>query len=111
MGSKSAVTFKNASDGKQIELEIKGDWMDRSAEITWEGKPVATISRKFFNAREFFGDKQTVSSFLGASGLVRVGTGGISNADVVDTVFRRRGRECGLELDRGHLCVARREGE
>ena len=61
MGSKSVVTFKNASDGKDVELEVNGDWIDRSAEITWEGKPVATISRKFFNAREFFGDKQTVS--------------------------------------------------
>lgn len=63
MGSKSVVTFKNASDGKEIELEVKGDWIDRKAEITWEGRPVATISRKFFNAREFFGDKQTVSLY------------------------------------------------
>lgn len=62
MGSKSVVTFKNASDGKEVELEVRGDWLDRSAEITYDGKPVASISRKFFNAREFFGDKQTVSS-------------------------------------------------
>ena len=34
IGSKSSVHFKNASDGKEVELEIKGDWMDRSAEIT-----------------------------------------------------------------------------
>lgn len=60
MGSKSVVTFKNAADGKDVELEVKGDWMDRKAEITWEGKPVAVISRKFFNAAQFFGDKQTV---------------------------------------------------
>ena len=62
MGSRSVVTFKNASDQKEVELEVKGDWFDRSAEITWEDKPVASISRKFFNASEFFGDKQTVSS-------------------------------------------------
>lgn len=61
MGSRSIVTFRNASDGKQIELEVKGDWFDRSAEITYNDRPVAAISRKFFNAREFFGDKQTVS--------------------------------------------------
>ena len=34
MGSKSVVTFKNAADGKPVELEVKGDWFDRSAEIT-----------------------------------------------------------------------------
>ena len=61
MGSKSVVVFKNAADGKDVELEVNGDWLDRSAEITFEGKVVASISRKFFNAREFFGDKQTVS--------------------------------------------------
>lgn len=60
MGSKSVVVFKNASDSKDIELEVRGDWLDRSAEITLDGRPVASISRKFFNAREFFGDKQTV---------------------------------------------------
>ncbi|KAK5173593.1 uncharacterized protein LTR77_002274 [Saxophila tyrrhenica] len=59
MGSRSVVTFKNASDGKDVEMEVKGDWLDRSAEITYQDKPVAAISRKFFNAREFFGDKQT----------------------------------------------------
>ena len=62
LGSKSIVTFKNASDGKDVELEVHGDWFDRSAEITWNGKPVAVVSRKFFNAREWFGDKQTVST-------------------------------------------------
>lgn len=61
IGSKSSVHFKNASDGRDVELNVKGDWFDRKAEITWEGRPVAAISRKFFNAREFFGDKQTVS--------------------------------------------------
>lgn len=59
IGSKSSVHFKNAADGKDVELNVKGDWFDRSAEITWEGRPIAVISRSFFNAREFFGDKQT----------------------------------------------------
>jgi uncharacterized protein YxjI len=62
IGSKSSVTFKNASDQNDVELEVKGDWIDRSAEITYAGRPVAHISRSFFNVREIFGDKQTVSN-------------------------------------------------
>lgn len=62
MGSKSAVTFKNASDGADVELEVRGDWLDRKAEIKLGDQLVASVSRKFFNAREFFGDKQTVSA-------------------------------------------------
>lgn len=60
MGSRSICTFKNASDGRQVEIEVKGDWLDKSAEILYEDKVVASISRKFFNAREFFGGSQTV---------------------------------------------------
>lgn len=58
--SKSSVLFKNAADGAETEVDVKGDWFDRSAEITLAGKTVATIARKFFNVREIFGDKQTV---------------------------------------------------
>ncbi|CAK4033717.1 Hypothetical predicted protein [Lecanosticta acicola] len=57
--SKSTIHFKNASDGQQIEMNIKGDWFDRKADITLNDKPVAHIARKFFNVREMFGDKQT----------------------------------------------------
>lgn len=60
MGSSSSVEFKNASDGQHIELDVKGDWIDKSASITWGGKPVAHISRSFLNVRQMFGDKQTV---------------------------------------------------
>ena len=59
--SKSSVHFKNAADGAEGELDLKGDWFDRSATITLGGRPVAEVKRKFFNARELFGDKQTVS--------------------------------------------------
>jgi uncharacterized protein YxjI len=59
--SKSSVHFKNAADGQEIELDLKGDWFDRSATITLAGRPVAKVSRKMFNVREIFGDKQTVS--------------------------------------------------
>lgn len=51
--------FKNAADGRHVEMEVKGDWFDRSAEITCGGQPVAHISRSFFNVREIFADKQT----------------------------------------------------
>lgn len=61
--SKSSVHFKNAADGQQIELDLKGDWFDRSATISLGGRPVAEVARKFFNMREMFGDKQTVSVF------------------------------------------------
>jgi len=71
VGSRSTVTFKNASDGNEIELEIKGDWIDRSADITMAGRPVAHISRSFFNVREIFGDKQTVSQQLCAFRVIQ----------------------------------------
>jgi len=62
--SKSSVHFKNASDGREIELDLKGDWLDRSATITLAGRPVAEVTRKMLNARDMFGGKQTVSFSL-----------------------------------------------
>lgn len=59
MGSKSEILFKNASTGTDVVLELVGDWLDKSAEIKYNDQVIASISRKFFNAREFFGDKQT----------------------------------------------------
>lgn len=116
MGSKSEILFKNASDGKEIVLELKGDWLDKSAEIKLGDQVVASISRKFFNAREFFGDKQTVShcrpECVRSCGICE---GGKSERRVLtmrcDVVFRRRGAERGSEPDRGHLRQSRRAGE
>ncbi|KIW39399.1 uncharacterized protein PV06_09170 [Exophiala oligosperma] len=59
LSSKSTIHFQNQSDGSQIELNLKGDWLDRSATITLAGRPVASISRSFMNARQIFGGKQT----------------------------------------------------
>ncbi|KAB8339194.1 hypothetical protein FH972_022128 [Carpinus fangiana] len=59
LSSKSSVHFTNAADGQQVELEVKGDWFDRSATITYGGRPVAQIQRSFMNYRQIFGDKQT----------------------------------------------------
>jgi len=57
--SHSTCEFKNFADGQKVELEIHGDWFDRSARIEFGGRPVAHISRSFFNVREIFGDKQS----------------------------------------------------
>ncbi|TID26591.1 hypothetical protein E2P81_ATG01063 [Venturia nashicola] len=59
LSSKSTVEFTNAADGRSVELEVKGDWFDRSATISCGGQPVASIGRSFFNVREIFADKQT----------------------------------------------------
>ncbi|TKA80401.1 hypothetical protein B0A55_01890 [Friedmanniomyces simplex] len=67
VGSRSTVEFKNASDGTEVELEVKGDWMDRSAAITFAGREVAKISRSFFNVRELMGDKQTYQVTVAAN--------------------------------------------
>ena len=58
------MTFKNESDGKDVELDVRGTWYDRSASVTFGGEPVAHISRKMFDMREIFADKDTVSSVL-----------------------------------------------
>jgi uncharacterized protein YxjI len=59
--SKSSVHFKNASDGREMELVVKGDWLDRQARVLLGDRVVAEVSRQFLNAREIFGSKQTVS--------------------------------------------------
>ena len=58
------MTFKNESDGKDIELDVRGTWYDRSASVTFGGEPVAHISRSMFDMREIFADKDTVSPVL-----------------------------------------------
>ncbi|KAH8918000.1 hypothetical protein BT69DRAFT_1248181 [Atractiella rhizophila] len=60
ISAKIDVTFKNlAGNGEEVVLKLKGDWFDRKAEITWDDKPIAYISRNFFNGRELIGDAQT----------------------------------------------------
>ena len=36
--SASTVTFKNESDGKDVELDVRGTWYDRSASVTFSGE-------------------------------------------------------------------------
>jgi uncharacterized protein YxjI len=59
--SRSTVEFINNADRRAMELEVKGDWLDRSATITLADRVVAQISRSLINVREVIGDKQTVS--------------------------------------------------
>lgn len=54
------IHFKNTvADGKDVTLEVRGSFFDRSADITWNGQPIAKVRRDFMNMREFFGNKQT----------------------------------------------------
>jgi len=58
--AKMVATFKNlASNNADIELLVRGDWIDKSAKITMGDVVVATISRKLFNARELIGGQQS----------------------------------------------------
>ena len=59
MSSKSTIHFTNASTGQAMELDLKGDWLDRSAQVTLQGRPVASISRSFMNFGQLVSDRQT----------------------------------------------------
>ena len=59
------ITFANHADKAAIELQLKGDWFDRSATIKMGDRLVAQIQRSFMNVREIFGSKQTVSGVDG----------------------------------------------
>lgn len=60
-GSKMTAKFINAADGKELNIECKGDWLSKSCEmiLVQTGQKVATISRNIMSMRDFFGDKQT----------------------------------------------------
>lgn len=59
VGAKMLATFTNASNGQPIELLVKGNWSDRSATITLDGRVVGEIGRNFFNMAQIFGGQQT----------------------------------------------------
>ena len=55
-GTKFDVRFVNILGGGQpVELAVRGDWIDRRAEITWNGMPIAKVRRQFANLRELSG--------------------------------------------------------
>jgi len=58
--AKMVVTFQNlASNNANIELMVRGDWLDRSATITMGEVVIAQVSRKMFNMREIVGGQQS----------------------------------------------------
>ncbi|KAI0976641.1 DUF567-domain-containing protein [Xylaria arbuscula] len=59
-GTKMVCTF-TSQPGKEETLMVKGNFFDTRADITDEAtkQPVATIDRKFFNAREIFSGQDT----------------------------------------------------
>ncbi|KAI1822732.1 DUF567-domain-containing protein [Xylaria intraflava] len=60
LGSKSICTFRSQS-GKEESLLVKGNFFDSKVNIVDEetSQPVATIDRKFLNARQLLADQQT----------------------------------------------------
>ena len=46
-------SFTNASTQQEIELVCSGDFINRRAKITLDGRPLAFIRRNFWNAREW----------------------------------------------------------
>lgn len=63
VGTKLTATFRNAVTGQDAEMSIKGDMFGFGSVITLNGStPVAQISRKMMNMREWAVDKQTVGA-------------------------------------------------
>ena len=52
-------SYQNTTTGRAEQLELRGDWFDRKAEITLGGVPVGRISRQFMNAGQMLFDQQT----------------------------------------------------
>lgn len=62
IGSKMTAHFKNAADGKDLEIECNGNWRDKHCEmiLVQTGQKVATITRNsMFAVKDVFADKQT----------------------------------------------------
>lgn len=61
MRSKAVAHFRNAADGRQLSIEVKGDWIEKHATMTLleTGAIVAILSRQVLNLREIFSDSQT----------------------------------------------------
>jgi uncharacterized protein YxjI len=59
--SKAFGSFTNASDGRQVELTMQGNFFDTQANIVESatGQVVATIERNAFKMKDVFANKQT----------------------------------------------------
>jgi len=97
IGSKGKLEckFENlAHDGRKLELQLRGDWFDRSAEITLDGVPVARIARSFMNMREVLSDKQTVRLVAADLAYAAVLPRAPSMPRLTDLTVRRGRRRC-----------------
>ncbi len=105
VGTKTEATFRNASTGHDVTLELRGDFWGGSADIAFAGgggsggggggggRVVAQITRELWNARQIFGDKQTVSRCSVAESGRKDGAGsGVCGA----CAGRKRSRPAGL---------------
>jgi hypothetical protein len=59
-GSKMVASFTNKADGRPMEIELKGEWLNMDAQMVLveTGSVLASLSRDF-GARDIFGGKQT----------------------------------------------------
>jgi hypothetical protein len=71
-GAKMTATFTNF-DGRPVELDVKGDFWDRKAEICWNSVPVARINRQFLNAGQLLFDQQTYFLTAAPGGMFFIG--------------------------------------
>ncbi|KAB8200826.1 tubby C-terminal-like domain-containing protein [Aspergillus parasiticus] len=59
-GARVTVSFVNtAGNSEPIELALSGNWIDRYGTITRNDRPVAQITRDYFNTRQILGDADT----------------------------------------------------
>ncbi|MCJ1381888.1 hypothetical protein MMC17_005000 [Xylographa soralifera] len=57
--NKASIGFINSSDEQQIQLKMKGDWLDMTTEIKWEDAVVARIDREMRIGWQILGGPQT----------------------------------------------------
>jgi uncharacterized protein YxjI len=61
--SKLTAKFTNLADGSQCKVVVKGDWRDKRATITLDGRLLATVNRALNMEHIFFG-KETYQIFI-----------------------------------------------
>ncbi|MCJ1471544.1 hypothetical protein MMC13_000184 [Lambiella insularis] len=57
--NKATIGFLNASDGQQVQLKMKGDWLDMTTEIKLGNTVVARIDREMRTGWQILGGPQT----------------------------------------------------
>ena len=67
-------SYQNATTRRAEELKLRGNWLDRKAEITLGGVPVRRISRQFMNAGQLLFDKQTYILTVAPGGMSTCGS-------------------------------------